>query len=138
MESTAFFTLDAESGYWQVENDNQDENKTVLTSCCGLYGFTKMLFGMKSAPGTFQQAIDKLLLPVKWQNALVYVDDIMIFSKTLQESITHVKQVLTLLRKAGVRFTLKKRRFSTKTIHHLSRVTRPQQLELSLHTTHAV
>lgn len=59
----------------------------------------------------FQRAMDFLLAKVKWQFALVYLDDIVIFSRTQDEHIAHARQLLTLLHDAGVTLNLKNAKF---------------------------
>lgn len=71
-----------------------------------------MPFGLRNEQGPFQRAMVVVLAPVKWQTALVYLDDAVMFSKILEEHITHVRQALTLSREAGVTFKLKKWRSS--------------------------
>lgn len=71
-----------------------------------------MLFGLKNAPGSFQLAMDVKLSTVYWQFALVYLNDVVIFSKNLEAHYKHVRHVLTLHRCAGVSIKLKKSNFS--------------------------
>lgn len=65
-EERIFTTLDANSGYWQIEITEKDKNKTSVTSHHGLYRFVIMPFGLKNALGTFQRVIDVILSTVKW------------------------------------------------------------------------
>ena len=79
-----------------------------------------MQFGLMNAPGIFQRAADILLASVKWQHALVYLDDVIIYSDTLEEHFYHLDAVLRLLRNEGVTFKLPKSHF-VKTSSRLSR-----------------
>ena len=133
-----FSTLDANSGYWQVEIDPKDRDKTAFTSHHGLYRFIRMPFGLKNAPATFQRAIDVILSSVKWQFALVYLDDIVIFSPKPEEHIEHVKKVLMLLQDAGVTIKLRKCFFFTDNIDYLGHVIRPGTLEIAPKATEAI
>lgn len=72
-----------------------------------------MPFGFINALGTFPPAMDPLLMRVKWQFALVYVDEIAIFLRTPDENTKLVLQTLTLLDEAGVTHNLKKLDFIT-------------------------
>ncbi|CDF37529.1 unnamed protein product [Chondrus crispus] len=58
---------------------------TTFASHCGLYRFLRMPFGLKNAPATFQRAVDIILSRVKWETALVYLYDVIIYSKTVTE-----------------------------------------------------
>lgn len=77
-----FSTLDANSGYWQIEMYEKNVDKTDSVTYNGLYRYTRMLFGLKNAPVTFQRAINVILTTVNWQYALVYIEDVIIFSST--------------------------------------------------------
>ncbi len=73
-----------------------------------MYRFTRMLFGLTNAPATFQRAIDILLSGVNWQLCLVYLDDIIFYSKSEEDHIRHVDEVLLTLRKSGHSLKFKK------------------------------
>lgn len=83
-------------------------DKTTFTSYRGLHSFTRMPFGPSNSAGTIQSARDVMLSAVKWQFALVYLQDIVIFSRTPAEHIAQVHSVLTHLNNAGVTLRLKK------------------------------
>lgn len=123
---TLISTLGARSGYWQIEIDNKNNNKTFFTSLCGLYRLTGMPFGIRNAPGTFQRAMDIILSLVKSQPALVFREVIKMFPETTEEHISNMKQVLTLLRKVTLTIKLEKCRFLTNTIYYIENITRPQ------------
>ena len=86
-DATVFTTLDCNSGYLQVEIAEEDRNKTSFASHSGLYRFLRMPFGLKNAPTTFQRAVDIILSRVKWDTALVYLDDVIVYSRTVTEHI---------------------------------------------------
>ena len=97
-----------------------------------------MPFGLKNAPATFQRAIDIILSRVKWQYALVYLDDVIIYSKSFEEHIVHVRTVLTLLSKAGISLKLKKCEFFRPSVSYLGHTVRPGKLEVASKTCNAV
>lgn len=70
-DATFFSTLDAKSGYKQVEVDEADRDKTAFTVHHSPYIFASMLFGLMNAPGAFKRAIDVVSLLTMWQYALV-------------------------------------------------------------------
>lgn len=78
-DATIFSTLDATWGFLQVKTAKEDRDKTDFTSHYSLFHFTRMPFGLKEAPGTFQRGINVQLTNVKVQLVLVYVDDMVIF-----------------------------------------------------------
>lgn len=97
-----------------------------------------MPFVLKNAGRMFQSAMDVILSSVKWQFALVYFDDIIIFSMFLDEHIHDVRQFLTLLNHDGVTLTLKKREIFTNCIEHLCKFIKLGRLKVSSHTIDAI
>jgi Reverse transcriptase (RNA-dependent DNA polymerase) len=101
-EARYFTTLDANCGYWQIDVNEKDREKTAFTSHKGLYQFKRMPFGLMTAPATFQRAIDVVLSSVRFQCALTYLDDIVIYSPTFEQHLKDLSCVLKLLQEAGV------------------------------------
>lgn len=66
-----FAPLDAKRGYWQVEIEEEDKDRTAFTSHNGFYQLMSMPYGLNNAPGTFQRIIDSILSQVKYQYALI-------------------------------------------------------------------
>ena len=137
-DATVFTTLDANSGYWQIPIAEEDRDKTTFVCHSGLFRFLRMPFGLKNAPATFQRAIDIILSRVKWEFALVYLDDVIIYSKTVTEHIIHVRQVLGMLRAAGVSLKLRKCAFFKPSVDYLGHVIRPGKLEVASKMTDAL
>ena len=93
-------TMDLSKGY-QVPLRPEDRPKTAFASQAGKYQFTKMPFGLKGAPSTFQRLMDVVLAPCA-QFASAYIDDITIFSDSWEDHLQHLDQVLQCLQKAGL------------------------------------
>jgi len=129
-DARIFTTLDCNSGYWQIPIAEEDRDKTAFISHAGAWQFKRMPFGLTNAPATFQRALDILLAGVKWQFCLVYLDDVIIFSKEEEEHIRHVDHVLTVLRQAGVTLKLRKSEFFRKSVNYLGHTIRPGRLEI--------
>ena len=101
-----YFTFfDVASGYWQIEIDPASQPKTAFTAHCGLYEFCRMPFGLCNAPATFQQLMQVVLAGIE---CFVYIDDILIASKTFEDHMTHLQTVLSRLRQAGLTLKPKK------------------------------
>ena len=107
--ATHFTTLDLSAGYsWQVELDPESQAKTAFTSHCGLYEFTRMPFGLCNAPATFQRLMQVVLSGLEWDCCFVYIDDILVASRSFDDHIRHLKLVFERLRQAGLRLKPKK------------------------------
>lgn len=104
-------TLDALAGFTQMEIDDEDKPKTAFRTHRGLYQFRRMPFGLRNGPGIFQRVMQNVLAPYLWLFTLVYIDDIVIYSKTFSEHVHHVDQVLHAIQKAGLTLSPKKCHF---------------------------
>src|SRR3989337_2791497 len=98
-----FTVIDLASAYWQVKLRKQDRHKTAFITAQGLYQFIVMPFGLNNAPATFQRLMNGILRDYLRKFCLVYLDDIIIYSKTLEEHKQHVKQVLDKIREANLK-----------------------------------
>ena len=88
-----FSKLDLRDGYHQVAIKESDRFKTAFTCRYGTFEFNVMMFGFKNAPAHFQRSMNLLLADLLDVCVLVYMDDILIFSKTADEHCAHVRQV---------------------------------------------
>lgn len=117
--STYFSTLDLASGYHQIEVAEEDRQKTAFSSNSGHYEFSRMPFGLKTAPATFQRTIDNVLRGLQGIHCLVYLDDIIIYSSSLQEHIAKLRTVFDRLRKTNLKVQLDKSEFLRKEVLYL-------------------
>jgi len=98
-----FTAIDLESGFWQINMAGKDAEKTAFVTTFGAWEYVKMPFGLKNAPATFQRTMDAVLAGLKWQCCLVYIDDILIFSKEKSEHIDNISDVFSRLIEAGLK-----------------------------------
>ena len=117
-----FSSFDMDSGFWNIPVAASDRPKTAFNSPHGQWQFKRMPFGLKNAPGVFQRYMDLVLAGVKWQCALVFIDDVLVFSRTWQEHLKHLDHVLSLIDKAGLRLKGKKCLFCRKLLLYLGHV----------------
>ena len=89
-----------------------------------------MSFGLMNAPATFQRALDIVLSPFKWRTCLIYLDDVIIFSKNYDDHLEHVEQVLSALYEANITLKIKKCVFFSNMVNYLGHIIRPGQLEI--------
>ncbi|GBG78519.1 hypothetical protein CBR_g27744 [Chara braunii] len=120
-----FFTkINLRSGYHQIRVAAEDQPKTAFRSRFGHYEFTVMPFGLTNAPSTFQTAMNDIFRDILEEYILVYLDDILVYSRTLEDHIRHLRDVLQRLRKHGFYAKLSKCRFAQRKVdflgHHVS------------------
>jgi len=127
-EGKVFSTLDCNAGYWQVLIVDGDREKTAFVCHKVAYHYKCMPSGLTNVPLTFQRALDIILAGVKWQSCVVDLDDVIVYSKTQEEHVQHLDDVLGLLRAAGVIFKLPKCRFFRTTVEYLGHEITPGRL----------
>ena len=89
-----FSTLDLAQGFHQIPVNKDSIEKTAFTVENGDYEYVRKSFCLKNAPATFQRLMDRILMKYLHKFCFVYMDDIVIFSKSLQENLQHFKLIL--------------------------------------------
>ena len=93
-EGYKFFSkLDLKSGFYQIPIREMDKEKTAFVTSFGLYQFNVLPMGLKNSPPTFQKVMMDTLKECR-TFALVYLDDIIVFSKSFEKHLSHLEQVL--------------------------------------------
>lgn len=124
-----FSTLDLNSGYWQVEVEEKSRHLTAFPTPKGLFQFKVMPFGLKNAAATFARLMDRVLSGYISDFCQVYLDDILIYSTSLQDHFIHLAKVLERLKLHGLTCQLKKCHFAAKKVEYLGHVLTPKGLE---------
>ena len=120
--ATVFSSLDLQSGYHQIRIKDEDVPKTAFKTPMGLYQFRVLAFGLTNAPATFQNVMNDVFRKHLGKFVLVYLDYILIFSKTAEEHEQHLKKVLKLLRKHDLYAKMSKCEFNTAELQFLGHI----------------
>ena len=106
-----FSCLDLKSGYYQIEMEEADKQKTAFWCPLGFYEFNRMPQGICNAPATFQRLMEKCIGDMAFTDVLVYLDDLLVFSRTLEEHEQKLDRVLSRLEEYGLKLNPEKCQF---------------------------
>lgn len=126
-----FSTLDAASGYWQVPMADSSIAKTGFVTKYGTYEFKVMPFGLTSAPSTFQRAMTNILSSFIGKFVYVFIDDVIVYSRTPAEHANHLRLVFDACTQANLRLKRSKCTFGSNRVEYLGHVVSSQGLEPS-------
>ena len=115
-----FSTLDLRVGYHHIPFDKSSILKTAFNSPFGKYEYVKVPFRLAQAPAYFQELMTGILKDFDF--AIVYLDDIIIFSKTAEEHMSHIRKVFKKLRSTKLLMKLSKCHFFSKEIQYLGHI----------------
>ena len=118
--ATYFTTLDLRAGYHHIPLDKSSIPKTAFNSPFGKYEYIKVPFGLAQAPAYFQELMTGILKDFPF--AIAYLDDIIIFSKTPQEHLSHIHMVFEKLKTANLSMKKSKCNFFSKQIQYLGHI----------------
>ena len=114
-----FTKLDVDRAFWQVGLREEDKCKTAFVMDGNLFEFNVMPFGSMNAPSTFQRLVDRILRGLTWKQCLVYIDDVLIFSKSFDDHLRHIDEVLSRFIFAGLKLKPAKCAFAEHEVEYL-------------------
>ena len=132
-KSRYFSTLDLSSGFWQIRIHPDSMEKTAFATPQGLYEFRVMPFGLTNAPSVFQRLMQQVLTGLNPDSGpsfiSAYIDDILIFSTTLEQHLEHLRLVLQRSCEVGLKLNPAKCRFVRKEVEYLGHILTPNGLK---------
>jgi hypothetical protein len=117
-----FLKIDLRSGYHQVRIKHEDINKTAFRTRYGHYEFTVVLFGLSNAPIVFMSLMNGVFKDYLDKFVIVFLDDILVYSRTEEEQEQHLRMVLQVLRENQLYAKLSKCSFYQERIHYLGHI----------------
>ncbi|WVZ69420.1 LOW QUALITY PROTEIN: hypothetical protein U9M48_018208 [Paspalum notatum var. saurae] len=135
-----FSTLDLASGFHQILMAEEDRYKTAFQTHHGHYEYSVMPYGVTGGPATFQHEMNTVLAPFLRKFAVVFIDDVLIYSKTWDSHLNHLQQVFSALHQHQFKVKLSKCAFAKQEISYLGYVvsykgvsTDPKKIDTVLH-----
>src|SRR4051812_7242750 len=136
--SSVFSKMDLRLGYHQIKIPNEDFPKTAFTTRYGLYEFTVMSFRLTNAPATFSRLMDSIFMKYLDKFVVVYLDDILIYSKNEEEHAEHLRMVLMKLREHRLYAMFSKCEFCLPEVTYLGHVITAKGIDVNPESVQAV
>ena len=117
--SCCFSSLDIQMAYHQVPVREEDKAKTAFITHSGLYEYEVLPFGLSNAPATFQRLMGMVLAGLVGVYCIAYLDDIIVYSRSIDQHLVHLEEVLSRLARAGLKLKPKKCSFFRSEVNYL-------------------
>ena len=117
-----FSVLDLRSGFYQSQIKPSSRPYTAWRCHLGLFQFKRLPMGLKNSPAMFQRLMETVLHGLTFKFCLIYLDDIIVYSKSFSEHLHHLKDVFDRLQNAGLKLHPQKCSFAKKEIKYLGHI----------------
>jgi len=128
-EARMFSAIDISSAYYQCELEENAKRYTAFSTRRGHYEFNRMPFGLAGAPFTFQRLMHTVLKNENWLTCLIYLDDVLIFSKDFKEHVERLRIILSKIEKSGLKLSPLKCNFFMQEISYLGHLVTSEGLK---------
>ena len=126
-----FSSLDLKAGYWQVEVEEEHKERTAFSvGPLGFYECNTMPFGLTNAPSSFQRLMELTLQDINLEFCLVYLDDVLVFSNTVEEHLQRLEAIFERLLKANLKLKPSKCHFLLRRIKYLGYIVSSDGIEM--------
>ncbi|GJP34181.1 hypothetical protein CLOM_g18636 [Closterium sp. NIES-68] len=130
MDSTVFSKLDLRSGYWPIRMADDSVHKTAFRTRYGSYEYLVMPFELTHAPATFQAEMNHILCPLLDECVVVYLYDILVYSRDMQQHVEHLRRVFEILRRERFYVKLSKSDFALKKVQFFGHIVSAQGVHI--------
>jgi hypothetical protein len=139
LKDANFYThLELVSGFWQVRVRDRDIHKTAFQNSDGLMEWVAMPFGLCNAPATFVRMMNDIVSEFFYKFVTVYLDDVCIYNRTLEEHQEHMRLVLQRVKEEGLKLRLKKCFFGLHEMEYLGYIVSASKILVSTKKVEAV
>lgn len=135
--SKIFSSFDAAAGFWQVPIAKKDRHKTAFRTMQGVFQFTVMPFGLRNSPATFTRWMDATFRGLE-HYLKIYIDDLLVHSKSISEHPSHLRQLLMKCRDNGVKLRLTKCKFLQEEVEMLGYIVTPNGVKKDMKKVEAI
>ena len=137
-QAQTFSVCDMKQGFWQLELDEESKEKTAFMTHRGQYEFNRLPYGLANSPATFNMVMNEVIRDLNWKSALVYVDDILIYSKNFEEHLGHLAALFDRLVEANLKLKPSKCQFACKEVRYLGHVITKEGIAVDPEKTDAI
>lgn len=120
--SIYFSSLDLASGYHQIPMNEKDKEKTSFSTSFGKYQYVRMPFGLSNAPSTFMRYMNNIFVNLQGNTCFIYLDDIIVHGKTLEEHNSRLEEVFEVLRRHNLKLQPNKCHFLKSELNYLGHI----------------
>ena len=117
-----FSVMDMANGFWQIPLDPTTKHKSAFITHNGVYNFKKLPYGLMNSPACFNMVMSEVLRGINWKCAIIYVDDIIVFSNSFDDHLHNLSLVFDRLRRSGLKLKPEKCKFAVKSVKYLGHV----------------